>query len=193
MTTPNSLALEAIVASKTNPRKHFDAAALKELAESIAKHGVLQAILVRPNGADGKFELVAGERRWRAAKLAQLDRIPVTVRELSDTEALELQVVENLQRTDLHPLEEAEGYESLMKCQHADGRTYTADEIAAKVGKSRSYVYSRLKYTALCKEARVGVCSSCQDHVGRWDRGERGRNEALARLQHWNDVVGGAS
>lgn len=156
MTTANTIRVDAIDASKTNPRKHFDKAALQELAESIAKHGVLQPVLVRlhPSGADQYYELVAGERRWRAAKIAQLERIPATVRELTDAEVLEIQVVENLQRADLHPLEEAEGYESLMKCQHADGRAYTADEIAAKVGKSRSYVYQRLKLTALTPKAR---------------------------------------
>lgn len=152
--TPNTIRVDAIAASKTNPRKHFDKAALQELAESIAKHGVLQPILVRPNGSDGTYELVAGERRWRAAKIAQLERIPATVRELTDAEVLEIQVVENLQRADLHPLEEAEGYEALMKCQHADGRAYTADEIAAKVGKSKSYVYQRLKLTALTEKSR---------------------------------------
>lgn len=152
--TTGTIRLDAIVASKTNPRKHFDKAALQELAESIGKHGVLQPILVRPNGTDGNYELVAGERRWRAAKLAKLERIPATVRELADAEVLEIQVIENLQRADLHPLEEAEGYEALMKCQHADGHAYTADEIAAKVGKSRSYVYQRLKLTALTPKAR---------------------------------------
>jgi ParB/RepB/Spo0J family partition protein len=152
--TTHTIATDAIVASKTNPRKHFDKEALQELAESIGKHGVLQPILVRPNGSEGTYELVAGERRWRAAKIAQLDRIPATVRELADAEVLEIQVVENLQRADLHPLEEAEGYEALMKCQHADGRAYTADEIAAKVGKSRSYVYQRLKLTSLTPKAR---------------------------------------
>lgn len=152
--TPNTVLVDAIAASKTNPRKHFDKAALQELAESIARHGVLQPILVRPNGSDGTYELVAGERRWRAAKIAQLERIPATVRELTDAEVLEIQVVENLQRADLHPLEEAEGYEALMKCQHADGHAYTADEIAAKVGKSRSYIYQRLKLTALTPSAR---------------------------------------
>lgn len=152
--TAGTILLDAIVASKTNPRKHFDKAALQELAESIGKHGVLQPILVRPNAADGNYELVAGERRWRAAKLAKLERIPATVRELADAEVLEIQVIENLQRADLHPLEEAEGYEALMKCQHADGHAYTADEIAAKVGKSRSYVYQRLKLTALTPKAR---------------------------------------
>ena len=152
--TPNTILVDAIAASKTNPRKHFDKAALQELAESIARHGVLQPIRVRPNGSEGTYELVAGERRWRAAKIAQLERIPATVRELTDAEVVEIQIIENLHRIDLHPLEEAEGYESLMKCQHADGHAYTADEIAAKVGKSRSYVYQRLKLCALVPAAR---------------------------------------
>lgn len=152
--TITSVAVDAIVASKTNPRRHFDKAAMADLTESVTKHGILQPVLVRPNGGAGSYELVAGERRFRAARSAGLEQIPVIVRELTDAEVLEVQVVENLQREDLHPLEEAEGYESLMKCQHADGRAYTAEEIAAKVGKSRSYVYARLKYTALCKEAR---------------------------------------
>lgn len=156
-----NIRVDAIVASKTNPRKHFDQEALQELAESIRKHGVLQPILVRQTPGDAlasedfiPYEIVAGERRWRAAQLAQLERIPATVRSLTDAEVLEIQVVENLQRADLHPLEEAEGYEALMKCQHFDGRAYTAEEIAAKVGKSKSYVYQRLKLTALTEKAR---------------------------------------
>ena len=154
MNTPNSLPLGAIVASKTNPRKHFDKTAQAELIDSIGRHGVLQPVLVRPNGAEGHYELVAGERRLRAAKAAGLAEIPVMIRELTDAEVLEIQIVENLQRSDLHPIEEAEGYEALLKCLHQDGTKYTVDDIAAKVGKSRSYVYSRLKYADLCKEAR---------------------------------------
>lgn len=155
--------LDRLVPSRTNPRKHFDKAALDELTESVRKHGVLQPVLVRPfivsaplnkTAGDPDFILVAGERRLRAAKAAGLASIPAVVRELSTDEALELQVVENLQRADLHPLEEAEGYEALLKCQHADGRRYTVDEIAAKVGKSKAYVYARMKLCALCPSAR---------------------------------------
>lgn len=148
------IALAAITPSTTNPRKRFDAKALEELADSIKKYDVLQPILLRPNGGPGKYELVAGERRFRAAKAAGLADIPATVRTLTDAEVLEVQVIENLQREDLHELEEAEGYEQLLKCAHPDGSKYSVDEIAAKVGKSRSYVFARLKLCALCPEAR---------------------------------------
>lgn len=146
--------LAQIAPSPTNPRKRFDKAQLDELAESIRKHDVLQPILLRPNGERDLYEIVAGERRFRAAKAAGLADIPATVRTLTDAEVLEIQVVENLQRSDLHELEEAEGYEQLLKCKHPGGERYTVDEIAAKVGKSRSYVFARLKLCALCPEAK---------------------------------------
>ena len=151
-----------IIQSPTNPRKHFNTPALNELAESIRAHGVLQPILVRkwqvgmhlPRGKTfgdmtGAYEIVCGERRWRASQIAGVDTISAIVRELSDKEVLEIQVVENLQREDVHPLEEAEGYERLM--QH---HGYSADALAAKIGKSRAYVYARLKLTALTAPAR---------------------------------------
>lgn len=147
------LPLASVTASKTNPRKRFDETALRELAESVKAHGIIQPVLARPL-AKG-YEIVAGERRLRAARLAGLVEIPAIVRELSDTQTLELQVIENLQREDLHELEEAEGYEALLKCKKSDdGKVYDVDAIAAKVGKSRSYVYQRLKLLALCPEAR---------------------------------------
>lgn len=146
------LPLASIVVSQSNPRKRFDKVSMDELTSSVQKHGVLQPVLVRPvtrvNEAF-RYELVAGERRFRAATAAGLSAIPAMIRELSDAEALELQVVENLQRADLHPLEEAEGYEQLQKLYG-----YSADDLAAKVGKSKAYVYARMKLTALCKEAR---------------------------------------
>ncbi|MFA5941387.1 MAG: ParB/RepB/Spo0J family partition protein [Sinimarinibacterium sp.] len=146
--------IEQLHASKTNPRKRFDKAAADELTESVKTHGILQPILVRPAktaGADGRgpFEIVAGERRYRAAKAAGLAHVPAIIRQLSDVEALEMQVIENLQRSDLHPLEEAEGYEQLMKLHK-----FTADDLAAKVGKSRSYVYGVLKFCDLCPVGR---------------------------------------
>lgn len=141
------LELKKITPSRTNPRKHFAPEAQKELAESIKKHGLLQPILVRP--VNNHFEIVAGERRFRAAKDAGLETLPVTVRELTDTEALEIQVVENLQRTDLHPLEEAEGYRQLHE-KHG----YGIEDIAAKVGKSKAYIYSRLKFCGLPEPAK---------------------------------------
>ena len=145
------MSLDEIVPSKTNPRKNFDKAEMAELEASIKQHGLVQPILVRPVGENGKvlFEIVAGERRFRAAKALGLTEIPVIQRELSDTEAREIQVIENLQRSDLHPLEEAEGYEGLMKSSGC-----SAEEVAARVGKSKPYVYSRLKLLALSKRPR---------------------------------------
>ena len=130
-----------------NPRRTIDPERLRELADSIGKVGVLQPILVRPDNA--RFLIVSGERRWRAAREAGLKQIPAVVRTLTDAEALELAVTENLQREEVPPLEEAEGYERL-HTTHG----YTVEEIADKVGKSKTYVYSRLKLTSLCEEAR---------------------------------------
>lgn len=158
------LPLESLVASKTHVqemrRKRFDPAKLAELAESIRKVGVLQPIVARtlvkfgtPAWPDGgtptKCEIVAGERRWLAAKLAGIATIPANVTELPDGMILEVQLIENLQREGLHEMEEAEGYDELMKL-----RKITADEVAVMVGKSRSYVYARLKLLQLGREAR---------------------------------------
>src|SRR5262245_25423828 len=128
-------------------RKNFDPVKLQELADSIEEKGVLQPVLVRPywddeddGGSPPFFELVAGERRWRASKLAKQAAIPAIVRQLTDKEAVEVQVVENLQRTDLSAVEEAEGYKRLLE-EHG----YTADSLAGKLAKSKSYVYGRLK------------------------------------------------
>jgi len=147
----------AIEISKTNPRKHFDEAKLAELTESVIRYGVLQPILVRPMWRDGDgniktFELVAGERRFRATRNAGFEDIPAVVRELDDKQALEVQVIENLQRADLEPLEEAEGYATLIR-QHG----YDADTLAEKIGKSRSYVYSRIKLIELCAPAKKAL------------------------------------
>ncbi len=119
-----SIPLEQIVESPTNQRRTFRD--LDELADTIRAHGVLQAVLVRPLGAD--FELVFGARRFRAAKLAGLSHIPATVRELSDAAALELQLIENSKRDDVHPLEEADGYRELHERHHVP-----IEEIAAKL------------------------------------------------------------
>lgn len=151
--TVASLPINQIVASPSNPRKHFDEGYLAELAETIKAHGVLQPITVRPNPIDTNgiwpYELVVGECRWRASKLAGLTDIPAFWRELDDKQVLEIQVIENLQRRDVHPLEEAEGYDMLMK-RHG----YLAEQIADKIGKSKGYVYARLKLIALCRIAR---------------------------------------
>lgn len=157
-----ALPLAHITPSPSNPRKHFDEAYLAEMAETIKSHGILQPITVRPNPHHkaGKpiYEIVVGECRWRAAKLAGLAAIPAFWRELDDKQVLEIQIVENLQRRDVHPLEEAEGYDRLMKTHG-----YQAEQIADKIGKSRSYVYARLKLCALCKPAREAFFAGTLD------------------------------
>jgi len=144
--------LEKLRESKTNPRTQFDQSKLAELAENIRQHGVLQPILVRPlpKGAADTYELVAGARRYSASKLAGRDSIPATVRELTDAQALELQVIENVQRVDVHPLDEAKGYAALIQLEPD---TYTVESIAARVGRSPQYVSGRLRLTQLIPEA----------------------------------------
>lgn len=148
-----AIAIDQIVASPSNPRKSFDETYLAELAQSIKEHGLIQPITVRPNPLDTNglwpYQLVVGECRWRAAKLAGLTEIAAFWRDLDDKQVLEIQVIENLQRRDVHPIEEADGYEQLMTVHG-----YKAEEIAEKIGKSRSYVYARTKLAALCSEAR---------------------------------------
>jgi ParB/RepB/Spo0J family partition protein len=143
--------VDMIAASPTNPRKTFDAGELQELVDSISKIGVLQPILVRPQVSSGKagFELVCGERRWRAAAAARLTEIPAVVRTLSDLEVLEIQVAENLQRVDVPPLEEAAGYQALIE-QHC----YNVADIADRIGKSESYIRQRLVLTKLHPDAQ---------------------------------------
>jgi len=142
------VALDKIDESPTNTRRTWGD--LDELSKSIAAVGVLEPLLARPSPKKrGRFELVFGHRRFRAGKLAKVATLPLIIRDLTDAQAVEIQVVENLQRTDIHPLEEAEGYEQLMKI----GKV-TAEEIAVRVGKSRSYVFGRLKLLALCEKVR---------------------------------------
>src|SRR5213596_290161 len=145
--------LEKIRESRTNPRTQFDQAKLAELAENIRQHGVLQPILLRPlpEGEAGTYELVAGARRYRASKLAKCESIPATVRELTDAQALELQVIENVQRVDVHPLDEAQGYAALIELQPD---TYTVESIASRVGRSPAYVSGRLRLIQLVPEAK---------------------------------------
>ncbi|UAB78478.1 ParB/RepB/Spo0J family partition protein [Erythrobacter sp. SCSIO 43205] len=129
-----SLPIASISPLPGNPRKHFDETALEELAASIAARGVIQPIIVRPK-SNGKYELVAGERRWRAAQKARLHEMPALVRELSDREVMALALIENLQREDLNPVEEARAYQRL-----AEDEGMTQAEIARMVEKSRSHV-----------------------------------------------------
>src|SRR5438552_12570489 len=140
--------LAKIRESRTNPRRFFDEVKLAELADNIKQHGVLHPILLRPlpKGEAGTYELVAGARRYRASKLAKRESIPATVRELTDAQALELQVSENVQRVDVHPLDEAQGYAALVQLQP---NTYTVESIAGRVGRSPAYVSGRLRLIQL--------------------------------------------
>ena len=141
--SPVKVKLMEIEPNREQPRKHFDENALSELADSIAKHGVIQPLLVRPM-PDGGYQLVAGERRWRASRLAGLTEVPVIIRNLTDSQVAELALVENLQRENLNPIEEANGYKEL-----GDKYGYTQEEIAEIVGKSRSAVGNALRLLGL--------------------------------------------
>ena len=130
--------IELLHASPNNPRKHFADADLDDLANSIREKGLLQPIVVRPR-ADGEYEIVAGERRWRAAQRAGIHEVPVLIRELTDGEALEIALIENIQRSDLNPLEEARAYGLLL-----EQFSYTQQQLADSVGKSRSHIANTL-------------------------------------------------
>jgi len=130
------------------PRKHFDEAALAELADSIREHGIIQPLTVRKL-ASGYYQIIAGERRWRAARIAGLSEIPVIVMEADDRKAAELAMIENLQREDLNPMEEAAGYQTLVETYHM-----TQEEAARRVGKSRSAVANVMRLLALSPAVR---------------------------------------
>jgi ParB family chromosome partitioning protein len=139
-----NVALAELTESTTNPRKAFDESSLEELAQSIRSHGVLSPLVVRCS--NGHFEIVAGARRYRAAERAGLAEIPVRLLDLTDGEAQELQIIENIQRADVHPFEEAQGFQALLD---REGGKYTIEKIAAKTGKAASYVAKRLKLLGL--------------------------------------------
>jgi len=135
---------------KFQPRSQFDQTSLAELAESIRKNGIMQPLIVRPSQTqEGKYEIIAGERRGRAAHMAGLEQVPVIIRDISDKQALELALVENIQRQDLSPLEEAGGYQRLM-----EEFEYTQEELAATIGKSRSHIANLLRLLSLPEEIR---------------------------------------
>ncbi|HMA81635.1 MAG TPA: ParB/RepB/Spo0J family partition protein [Candidatus Binatia bacterium] len=144
------VAVERITPSPFQPRRSFDEGKIDELAASIRNQGIIQPLVVRPN-SDG-FELIAGERRWRAAMKAGLIRVPVVVREASDHEALQLALVENLQREDLNPIEEASGYRRLQEEFH-----WSQEEMAEKVGKSRPAIANSLRLLALPAEVQQEI------------------------------------
>lgn len=139
--------IEALGPGRYQPRRHFDAVALDTLAQSIRDKGLLQPILVRRSGANGvSFEIIAGERRWRAAQKAQLHHVPVVVKELSDSEALEIALIENVQRQDLNVVEEATAYRRLL-----NDFGYTQEQVATQIGKSRSHIANMLRMLTLPK------------------------------------------
>lgn len=147
----NKLRIMEIEPNHNQPRKDFDEKALSELAESIEQHGVLQPLVVRPL-ANGSYQLVAGERRWRAARIAGLTEVPVVIKELTDEEVIEIAMIENLQREDLNPLEEALGYRYMM-----DELKITQEQAAEKVGKSRPAVANALRLLKLPNEVQEMV------------------------------------
>ncbi|HQZ12272.1 MAG TPA: ParB/RepB/Spo0J family partition protein [Devosia sp.] len=138
-----------IIANRANPRREFDADQLEELANSVREKGVMQPLLVRPSSEPNQFEIIAGERRWRAAQKAGLHDVPVIVRDVDDKEALELAIIENVQRVDLNPLEEAQGYGQLI-----DQFSYTQQDLAQVIGKSRSHVANTLRLLRLPQDVR---------------------------------------
>ncbi len=196
MTTQFAQAPLALIAkSLTNPRKTFNQAKLDELTSSIKAMGVHQPVLLRPLPASRledtaymqprpEYELVCGERRYRASLAAKMLTIPAMVRELTDDQVMEIQIIENLQRDDLTELEEAEGYESLM--QHS---SLTAEQVGEKIGKSRSYVYARIKLLDLCQDARISLRDGSVD-ASRALVVARIPNEKL-QIKAMKEIVGG--
>src|SRR6185295_8662456 len=138
----NEVEVELIDASPLQPRTFFDQSSLEQLAESIRTHGVVQPVVLRR--IDDRYQLVAGERRWRAAKLAGLNRIPAVVRDIDDDNLLEIALIENIQREDLNPIEEAQAYKKLI-----DAVGLTQESLAARVGRDRSYITNYLRLLRL--------------------------------------------
>jgi ParB family chromosome partitioning protein len=143
-----SLPVEKLVANPDQPRRHFDDTALAELSMSIREKGVIQPLIVRPKG--DMFEIVAGERRWRAAQRAQVHEVPVIIRDFTDTEVLEVGIIENIQRTDLNPVEEAMGYRALI-----DRFGHTQEHLSQAMGKSRSHIANLMRLLTLPAEVQT--------------------------------------
>ena len=177
-----TLKISELEPNQDQPRREFDDEALAELADSIAQHGVLQPLLVRPI-AGGGYQIVAGERRFRACRMAGVQEVPVVIRELSDGQVMELALIENLQRQDLNPIEEAEGYERLMK-QFG----LTQEQVAKRVVKSRSAVANALRLLALPTEVRTMVSEG--EISGGHARAVLAVNEADKRVEAARQMVG---
>src|SRR3989338_893486 len=171
---PAVVSIDQIFANRQQPRLSFDDEGLKDLSESIKKDGILQQLVVSPS-VDGRYELIAGERRWRAAKLAGLSEVPVVIRNVHDDKMLELALVENIQREDLNPIEEAKGYQALLerfKLNHAD--------IGERVGKSREHVANSVRLLRLPKIVQEDIAS---------DRMSAGHARALLSLSSLQDQL----
>jgi len=169
--------IDRILPNSHQPRKHFDEESLEELANSIREHGVIQPLVVRPLD-DGFFQLIAGERRWRAAQRAGLARIPVVIRDAGDHNTLEIALIENLQREDLNPIEEAQAYERLIS-----EFGMKQDEVARRVGKNRTTIANMLRLLRLPPE------------VQQWLRENRlttGHAKALLSLSEVNEILDAA-
>lgn len=184
-----TVAIEAVHASPLNPRTTFAAEELDELADSIRMRGVVQPIVVRPStSGNSGYEIIAGERRWRAAQKASLHEVPVIVRNLTDKEALELAIIENIQRSDLNAMEEAAGYQQLI-----DAHDYTQEDLASVVGKSRSHLANTLRLLKLPASVqtliREGVLSAghARALVGR-DDAEQLARDIVKRSMSVRDV-----
>src|SRR4051812_43249390 len=145
--------LDSITASPLQPRKEFEKEALQELIDSIRQHGIIQPLIVRP--VNGRHELIAGERRWRAAKELGLPQVPVIIRRAADLEVLELSLIENLQRADLNPIEEAQGYARL-----ASEFGMRQEDISLKVGRSRAAVANALRLLDLHEQLQVWLAQN---------------------------------
>ena len=159
-----------------NPRRHFSDEELEELSNSIREKGIIQPILVRPiQGVEGAFEIIAGERRWRAAQRASLHEVPIVIVEAGDREAFEIAIIENVQRADLNPLEEALGYEKLV----AD-YGYTQNDLARVIGKSRSHIANMMRLTKLPESVRALLANGSLS---------AGHARALLALDHPEEVA----
>ena len=149
----NKVAIKDINRNKLQPRKHFDKGSLEELTNSIKQQGVIQPIVVRPDkSSEGKYEIVAGERRWLASQNAGLHEVPVIVLDIDDVKSLEFAIVENVQRQDLNPIEEARGYQRLI-----DDFSYNQEKLSQFIGKSRSYIANSLRLLSLPEEVLLMV------------------------------------
>jgi ParB family chromosome partitioning protein len=149
----NKISIKDITRNKLQPRKHFDKESLDELANSIKKQGVIQPIVVRPDKtSEGKYEIIAGERRWLASQNAGLHEVPVVILNVDDEKSLEFAIVENVQRRDLNPIEEAQGYQKLV-----NDYNYNQEKLSQFIGKSRSYIANSLRLLSLPEDILLMV------------------------------------